>query len=322
MKRVTHRISIPSILEVGRGNLSNVGKHIHEAGFSKIAVFFGENIYSLFGERVMNSLIEAGIQVSERFDFDNNDLCAITEKAFRIPNETELIVGVGGGKVLDVAKYVGFLNDLPFLSVPTAPSNDGFSSSSASLLINGKRRTVSARMPFGIVVDIDVVKSAPMNLVYSGIGDLISKITAVYDWQFEEANGKTRVDDFAAMIAKKSVNSVVRMDLGNIKDEWFLKEIVDSLTMSGIAMEMAGNSAPASGSEHLISHALDQLLEKPQAHGIQVGVATYIMSRVQEYRVPRVTKFLSETGFFNYVKGLGMRADYFGQAIEDAPAIK
>jgi glycerol-1-phosphate dehydrogenase [NAD(P)+] len=311
MKRVTHRISIPTILEVGRGNLANIGKHIAEAGFSNIALFFGDGIRQLFGMEVIRSLEQANVQVLKQYDFDYNEICAITEKAFQLPNETELIVGVGGGKVLDVAKYVGFLRDLPFLSVPTSPSNDGFASSSASLFINGKRRTVSARMPFGIIVDIDVVKSAPMNLIYAGIGDLVSKITAVYDWRFEEENGKTRIDDFAAMIAKKSVNSIVRMDLVNIKDEWFLKELVDSLTMGGIAMEVAGNSAPASGSEHLISHALDQLLEKPRAHGIQVGVATYIMSRVQSYRVPRVIKFLSETGFFGYVKGLGMRREDF-----------
>lgn len=322
MKTVTHRIAIPTILEVGQGNLSTIGTHIAEAGFGKVVLFFGEGIFSLFGSAVLHSLEEAGVRLLERYDFEENDVCIVMEKAFTLPAETELIVGVGGGKVLDVAKYIGFLNDMPFLSVPTAPSNDGFSSSGCSLMINGRRRSVPAKMPFGILVDIEIVKSAPMNLIYSGIGDLISKITAVYDWQFEERNGRTRVDDFAVMIAKKSVNSIVRMDLGNIRDDFFLKELVDSLTMSGIAMEIAGNSAPASGSEHLISHGLDKLAEKPQAHGIQVGIATYIMSKVQDHRVPRVAKFLTETGFFQYVKGLNMRADDFVQAIEIAPLIK
>ena len=101
-----------------------------------------------------------------------------------------------------------------------------------------------------------------------------------------------------------------------------MKEIVDSLTMSGIAMEIAGNSAPASGSEHLISHALDKILEKPQLHGIQVGVATYLMSLVQKHRFERVEKFLGDTGFFDFVETLNMKAADFEAAIALAPSIK
>lgn len=322
MKTVTHRISIPTILEVGTGNLHHIGAQIRTAGLTRIVIFFGEGIFSLFGESVMRSLDEAHIDVLGRYDYDDTDICALTETAFGLPTETQLVVGVGGGKVIDVAKYIGFLTGLPYISVPTAPSNDGFCSSGCSLMIRGHRRSVPAKMPFGIIVDIDVVKSAPDSLIYSGIGDLVSKITAVHDWLFEEQNGKTRVDDFAVMMAKKSVNSIARMDLGNIKGDLFLKELVDSLTMSGIAMEIAGNSAPTSGSEHLISHALDRLVLKPQLHGIQVGVATYLMSLVQDYRHERVSKFLTETGFFHYVKGIGMRREAFEAAIDLAPSIK
>jgi glycerol-1-phosphate dehydrogenase [NAD(P)+] len=124
------------------------------------------------------------------------------------------------------------------------------------------------------------------------------------------------------MMAKKSVNSIVRMPYTGVKENFFLKEMVDSLTMSGIAMQIAGSSAPASGSEHLISHALDKLLEKPQLHGIQVGVATYLMSKVQEHRYERVEKFLTDTGFFGFVETLNMKADDFEKAIDIAPTIK
>lgn len=322
MKTVTHRIAIPTILEVGTGNLHHVGTQIRGAGISNIVIFFGEGIYDLFGPTIMTALEEAEVKVLGRYDYDDTDICQLTEKAFDLPTVTQLIVGVGGGKVIDVAKYIGFLTGLPYLSVPTAPSNDGFCSSGCSLMIHGHRRSVPAKMPFGIIVDIDVVRSAPDSLIYSGIGDLISKITSVYDWLFEEQNGRTRVDDFAVMMAKKSVNSIARMDLGNIKEDLFLKELVDSLTMSGIAMEIAGSSAPISGSEHLISHALDMLMEKPRLHGLQVGVATYIMSRVQDHRHERVAKFLTETGFFEHVKKLGMKASEYAAAIDLAPSIK
>jgi glycerol-1-phosphate dehydrogenase [NAD(P)+] len=139
---------------------------------------------------------------------------------------------------------------------------------------------------------------------------------------FEEQQGFTRVDDFAVMIAKKSVNSIARMPYSDIKEDFFIKELVDSLTMSGIAMEIAGNSSPASGSEHLISHALDKMTDKPQLHGIQVGMATYIMSIVQNHRHERVRKFLSDTGFFSFVQTLNLSAADYERAIDMAPTIK
>ena len=124
------------------------------------------------------------------------------------------------------------------------------------------------------------------------------------------------------MISKKAVNSFVRTEFKSIKDDLFLKELVDSLTLNGISMEIAGDSSPASGSEHLISHALDKFVETPQLHGIQVGIATYIISKVQNHRFERITKILTETGFFEYVKTLKIKKEDFKRAIDMAPSIK
>ena len=100
------------------------------------------------------------------------------------------------------------------------------------------------------------------------------------------------------------------------------KELLDSLAMSGIANEIAGSSAPTSGSEHLISHALDKILEVPQLHGIQVGIATYIMAKVQDHRYIRVGTVLKDTGFWDYVETLHMKKSDFLKAIDMAPSIK
>ena len=201
-------------------------------------------------------------------------------------------------------------------------SSDGFSSASASLLVQGKRTSVPARLAYGIIVDTQVIRTAPEKFIYSGIGDMISKITALYDWIFEEKAGCGEVNDFAVMIAKKAVNSFVRTPYESIKDELFLKELLDSLAMSGIANEIAGSSAPTSGSEHLISHALDKILEVPQLHGIQVGIATYIMAKVQDHRYIRVSTVLQDTGFWDYVATLHMKRSDFLKAIDMAPSIK
>ncbi|HOQ01750.1 MAG TPA: iron-containing alcohol dehydrogenase family protein [Acetivibrio clariflavus] len=323
MKPQTHRISIPVIMEVGPNKLEELDRYILKSGIKKIVLFIGEGIRDLFGDIIFGSLNRnKGLKVLEENECDDNSMEYITSKAFSIPADTEAIVGIGGGKVLDVAKYVAFLRDLPFISVPTSTAHDGFASSGCSLYINGHRTSVHARMPYGIIVDTAIIKKSPERFIYSGLGDIVSKITAVYDWLFEEEKGVTRVDDLAVMIAKKSVNSIVRMPYTDIKEDFFIKELVDSLTMSGIAMEIASNSSPASGSEHLISHALDKMTLKPQLHGIQVGIASYIMSLVQNHRFERIRKFLSDTGFFSYVKTLKLNPDDYIKAIDMAPDIK
>ena len=322
MKASTHRIAIPSILEVGKGNINNIGNLIKKAMFQKVSICFGEGIEDLFGDSIQKSLKEANIQIAKIETITDINFEEISIKAFEIGNDVEALIGVGGGKAIDAVKYMSFLKKIPFISIPTSTSNDGFSSPGASLLVNGKRMSLPAKTPYGIIIDINVIKGAPEKFIFSGIGDLVSNITALYDWKFEEDNGKVIIDDFATMISKKAVNSFVRTEFKTIKDDLFLKELVDSLTLNGISMEIAGDSSPASGSEHLISHALDKFLEIPQLHGIQVGIATYIMSKVQNHRFERISKILKETGFFEYVKTLKMRKEDFKKAIDIAPSIK
>lgn len=315
-------IAIPVILKIGPGVLDNLGSYVMDAQLQKVVILFGNGLIDMFGKDVMESLKESGVEVLEYQELDTVRLEDLTSLAFSMPAKTQAIIGIGGGKVIDAAKYCGFLRNLAFISIPTSASSDGFSSASASLLVEGHRKSVPARLAYGIVVDTKIIKSAPKKFLYSGIGDMVSKITALYDWIFEEQHGYGKVNDFAVMIAKKAVNSFVRTPFESIEEDLFLKELLDSLAMSGIANEIAGSSAPTSGSEHLISHALDKMLEHPQLHGIQVGVATYLMSVVQDHRYRRVDTIFTQTGFWDYVKTLEMKREDFEKAIDIAPSIK
>ncbi len=317
-----NHIAIPALLKIGPGALGELGTYLKDLRLEKVVILFGNGLIEMFGMDVMKSLAEMGIDVLEYQELDTVRLEDLTSLAFSMPAKTQAVIGIGGGKVIDAAKYCGFLRNLAFISIPTSASSDGFSSASASLLVEGRRKSVPARLAYGIVVDTQIIKSAPKKFLYSGIGDMVSKITALYDWKFEEEHGYGKVNDFATMIAKKAVNSFVRTPFESIEEDLFIKELLDSLAMSGIANEIAGSSAPTSGSEHLISHALDKMLEQPQLHGIQVGIATYLMSVVQDHRYKRVNTIFTQTGFWDFVKTLEMRRVDFEQAIDLAPSIK
>lgn len=315
-------ITIPSILKVGNGVLDCMGPILKEAGLDEVVIFLGNGLIDLFGQRIFETMKSADVQILSYCELDNVNIEEITRIAFEISNRAKAVLGIGGGKVIDAAKYMGYLRKLPFISVPTSSSTDGFSSTSASLLVGGRKTTVPAAMAYGILVDTQVIKTAPERFIYSGIGDMVAKITAIYDWFFEEEHGASKVNDMAVMIAKKSVNSFVRTPFEDIHDDVFLKELMDSLAMSGIANEIAGGSAPTSGSEHLISHALDKYAAQPQLHGVQVGIATLLMAKVQEHRAARIEKVFRDTGFWNYVCSLNLDIEEYKDAIRRAPSMK
>lgn len=322
MNKAESEINIPTLLKIGAGTLDFTGQYLKELGLTKIVILFGNGLIDMFGGRVMESLRQAEVEVLEYQELDTVCIEDLISLAFSMPNKTQAVIGLGGGKVIDAAKYCGFLLKIPFISIPTSSSSDGFSSASASLMVEGRRKSVAAKLAYGIIVDTEVIKSAPDKFLYSGIGDMVAKITALYDWKYEGDHGYAEVNDFAMMIAKKAVNSFVRTPFQSIRDDLFLKELLDSLAMSGIANEIAGSSAPTSGSEHLISHALDKLLEQPQLHGIQVGIATYLMSVVQDHRYKRVDTIFTRTGFWDYAASLQMQRSDFEKAIDLAPSIK
>ncbi|WP_297988911.1 iron-containing alcohol dehydrogenase family protein [Anoxybacillus sp.] len=312
-------IPIPSILEIGEGVVWRMDDIVRTYRFSKAVMLFDDFTYRTYEQDMKQAI--SSVPVHTVCLPPQLDIVDIMKKAFELPH-CDVMIAMGGGAVIDCGKYMAFLRQVPFISIPTSASNDGFASTNCSLLINGKKTTVPAKVPFGILADLNIIQQAPERFILAGIGDLMSNITALYDWEFEQNHGVSRVNAFAAMISKKAVNSFIRTPMQNIKHPIFLKELISSLTMGGISTVISGNSAPISGSEHLISHALDKMSSAPQMHGIQVGIATYIMAHVQQHRAERITKVFARTGFFDYVKTLHLSKDEYRQAIDIAPTIK
>lgn len=322
MKFCQKQILIPSILKIAEGELNNIGKYLKEEGFNNIAVFFSEGIEEIFGEKIYSSLESGGIKVIHRSVISDINIENIIHTSIEIPKGVDALAGIGGGKALDYSKYCAHILALPFISIPTSTSNDGFCSPHSSLLVENKRKTLSAKTPYGVIVDIEAIKTSPLACIYSGLGDLVSKITAGYDWRrAAELTGEI-FNDFAYLIANNTVSDILHYRNSDIRDAEFLQHLANSLLMSGISMEIAGFSRPASGSEHLISHSLDQIAKKPVMHGIQVGVATYICSYVQDNRFEIVKDFLLAKGFFDFIAQNPLDREDFIGAIEQASTIK
>lgn len=312
-------VPIPAILEIGHGSVFNLDRILEQHGFTNALLLFDDFTFQTYRQPLLDSIKSAKItDILLPPDLDIKDLI---QKAFEI-DRYDVVVAMGGGMVIDYGKYMAFTRRSPFLSIPTSASNDGFASSNCSLTVNQKKTTVPARVPYGIIADLDIIQHVPRRFILAGIGDLMSNITALFDWEFEEKQGADRVNHFAYMLSKKAVNSFIRTPMADIHAPLFLKELISSLTLGGISTVISGNSSPISGSEHLISHALDKISTHPQMHGLQVGVATYIIANVQQHRAERMTKVFTRTGFFDYVKELNMKKEEFREAIEMAPAIK
>ncbi|MFI7336488.1 iron-containing alcohol dehydrogenase family protein [Streptomyces sp. NPDC050085] len=183
----------------------------------------------------------------------------------------DAVVSLGGGKVVDCAKYAAARVGLPLVAVATNLAHDGLCSPVATLDNDAGRGSYGVPNPIGVVIDLDVIRDAPARFVRAGIGDVICKISAVADWELSHQVNGEQVDGLAAAMARQAAHAVLRHP-GGIGDDDFLSVLAESLVMCGLAMSVAGDSRPASGACHEICHAFDLLFPKRNAqHGEQCG---------------------------------------------------
>lgn len=313
------QISIPTLVRVKEGALDRLGIYLSRGGQHKVAVFISKGLTGPLTERLTRSLKEQSIDAAEQIEVAENDLESTARLFADLPKGVSAIVGVGGGKALDVAKYVGFLSRLPYYAVPTSLSNDGFCSPQSSLTIRGKRRSLPAALPFVVVVDTAVCRDAPRILTLSGVGDLVAKFTAIRDWKLAFHAVGEPVDDFAALMSDGTIHSYLshpQFDLEGIR------LLATSLMLNGIAMEICGSSRPASGSEHLISHALDATSARPRLHGLQVGIASYLCSILQGQNTEAIAALFDATGFWDAIAADPFSRAEWLTAVRMAPSIK
>lgn len=232
-------------------------------------------------------------------------------------------VAVGGGSVIDVAKLASYRADIPFISFPTTASHDGIASANASIKDLGSKTSVKARPPIAVIADVNVIKTAPYRFLAAGVGDIISNLTAVRDWQLAHRIRGEYYSEYAASLALMSAKMIIKnADIIRLGNEDAVRKVVKGLISSSVAMSIAGSSRPASGAEHLFSHALDAITPKPALHGEQTGVGTIIMAYLHGLRWERIRDALKRVRAPTNAYELGIEPEYIVKALTIAHTIR
>ncbi len=313
------QISLPTLVRVKDGALDRLGIYLERAQHKCVVVIHSDGLISSLMTRARQSLESKSIQAVGWLEASELSLESVIDRFSQLPSQASAILGLGGGRALDVAKYTAFIAGLPYFAVPTSLLNDGFCSPQSSLLVRGKRRSLPATIPYGLVIDTDVCRQAPKELTLSGVGDLVAKFTAVRDWKLAFHACNEPVDDFAALLSDGSVHAFLSHPSFDVVG---MRLLATALMMNGVAMVMSGSSRPASGSEHLISHALDQISKRPRLHGLQVGVASYLISRLQSGNHAAIDQLFQTTGFWQTVMADPFSKSEWIDAVRLAPTMK
>jgi glycerol-1-phosphate dehydrogenase [NAD(P)+] len=236
----------------------------------------------------------------------------------------DALVGIGGGRTLDVAKYAASLNALPMVAVATNLAHDGIASPVASLESEGGRKlSYGVQMPMAVVIDLDYVRRSDPAMRRSGIGDAISNLSAIADWRLAERERGEVVDGVAVTFARTAAMGVLHRQDG-IDDEEFLMALAEGLVLSGLAMATAGSSRPCSGGDHEIVHAIDHLFPGTAGHGELAGAAALFTSFLHgdERLATELNACLVRHELPRTYADLGLSEDQFVAALLDAPATR
>lgn len=306
-----HEIPVKRVV-VRAGAASELGEVARDLGLgSRVLIVADETTWGVAGKDLSVDLKAKGFDVKRALlpidSFEGRPVATDLngELVARKVVGVDFIVGVGGGTVLDVAKYAGFLKGKLHVAFPTAPSMNGIASNVMALKVHGVKTTNPVAPPVAVVCDLNVLCEAPAEMVASGFADLASKPTSFTDWKLCD-NVKNCVScarhckhcplpretskNYEAKCAARAKEVGERTTSG-------IEALTLALLNSGFSMTLAGSSAPASGGEHLLSHLWDMTSKangrRTGWHGQQVGVATIIVARLYE-------ELLSRDGAFDF----------------------
>ena len=249
-----HTCSIKHVI-IESGAISKIGSLLDN--YQNVLLVADSNTYEVCGRQVEALL---GDKIKETLVYQREgilvpDETAVEEMQKKLTADTDLIVGVGSGVIQDLCKYVSFEAELPYYIVATAPSMDGYASKGAAMIAHNMKVTYNAHVPEGIIGDTDILKDAPMDMIQAGYGDILGKFSCLNDWKLSHVVNEEYFCQFVYDMTYDMLNQT--KDLGEKlqnREKEAIQTLMEALIGVGIAMAYVGNSRPASGSEHHLSH--------------------------------------------------------------------
>ncbi|WP_432012516.1 iron-containing alcohol dehydrogenase family protein [Streptomyces cucumeris] len=320
MPVLTRLIPSPLVVDIRRGALDDLAGVLADQRISssgKLAIAISGGSGAVLRERLTPALPGASWYEVGGGTLDDAIKLADAMKS----GHYDAVVGLGGGKIIDCAKFAAARIGLPLVAVATNLSHDGLCSPVATLDNDAGRGSYGVPNPIAVVIDLDVIREAPVRFVRSGIGDALSNISAVADWELANRETGEQIDGLAAAMARQAGEAVLRHP-GGVGDDGFLQVLAEGLVLTGISMSVAGDSRPASGACHEINHAFDLLFPKRAAsHGEQCGLggAFAMHLRGAHEESAYMAQVLRRHGLPVLPEEIGFTIDEFVQVVEFAP---
>ncbi|MCD9025807.1 sn-glycerol-1-phosphate dehydrogenase [Cohnella silvisoli] len=263
----------------------SIAPYLKENNYRRVSIVADANTYEVIGRALEDSAQASGINVQVTLIKPDKQGDVIADEASVVQllldlklHSAEIVIAAGSGTLHDIARFSAFTVGIPFVSVPTAPSVDGFNSVGAPLIIRGDKQTILAIGPSAIFADLDILTKAPDSMIAAGFGDMLGKYTSLFDWKFGTLAGGEPYSEAVAERTRRALLQCVdnsneiakRTPLG-------IEILMRALIESGFAMLQFGQSHPASGAEHHLSHYWEMEFirtgRRQILHGAKVGVA-------------------------------------------------
>jgi len=283
-----HTVSVKDVV-IERGAIARVPGLLKKYGGSRPFLIADRNTFKAAGEAVCDILSKDKLPYSQ-FVFEASpepDEFAVGQVVMQYDPRCDFILGVGSGTINDICKIIAHATGLPYLIVGTAPSMDGYASATSSVIQDGIKHSLNTLCPTVIVADLDIMCKAPLRLLQAGLGDMLAKYISICEWRISHlVTGEYYCEEVAALVRGALKKCIAVKDISDMNPET-AKPIVEGLIISGMAMDMAGLSRPASGTEHYFSHVWDmrslEFHTPSDLHGIQCGVGMLLTLKIYQF---------------------------------------
>ncbi|NLL53655.1 MAG: sn-glycerol-1-phosphate dehydrogenase [Clostridiales bacterium] len=277
-----HHASDLKYFKSGAGVIGEIPAVLEQMRCKYPFVVADPNTFEAAGRQVLAVLLKSGIPFKQYIiprGAPEPDEWAVGAVAMAVDPACDILLCVGSGVLNDVLKVISALSGKPLMAVATAPSMDGYASSSSSMHVNEVKTSLYSHCPTAIIADTDILCKAPMRMIWAGFGDMIAKYVSICEWRMAHLIIDEYYCEEIARLIRRSVKDIMdNADRLASRDPAVIRAITEGLVLSGVAMSFAENSRPASGLEHYFSHMWEMMAPergvKPDFHGIQVGVGT------------------------------------------------